>query len=81
MFLHIKMVNFILAFGKSHALNLIVDEEFVILYDLKRIKSSNVLYWLYENFVLGTLNDAECIAQFTFLFSSRIVTNTRSNTM
>ena len=50
----------------SHAFNLI-DEEFVILYDLNSSKNPGFSYWKYDHFDLDTLDDAECNAEFRFL--------------
>ena len=51
----------------SHALNLINEEEFLLLYDINSSKNPDLPYWQYSNFDLESMNDDECKAEFRFL--------------
>ena len=48
----------------AHLNNIIDDEEFVCLYDLK--KNLDYPYWNYEKFSLDELTDDECWSEFRF---------------
>ena len=42
------------------------EEEFVLLYDINTVKSSDLPYWNYEHFDLDNLDDDLCKAEFRF---------------
>ena len=54
-------------FVLSHALNLLDDEVFLLLFDINSIKNPDFPYWCYENFDPDKLDDSECNAEFRFL--------------
>ena len=52
----------------SHALHMLDDEEFTLLYDLNRSKNPDLPYWNY-NFDFDSLTDDECKAEFRFFLN------------
>ena len=46
---------------------LLIDEKFVLLYDLNNSKNLNTPYWQYPNFDFENMQDDERISQFRFL--------------
>lgn len=49
-----------------HCNNNINDDEFCLLYDLKKSKNPDIPHWVYRNFNIREKNDDECKAEFRF---------------
>ena len=55
---------------EAHALNVIDDEDFLLLYDLNTSKNPDLPYWNYKMFALDDMtddDDDECLTEFRFL--------------
>lgn len=50
-----------------NVLDLIVDEEMLLFYDVNILKNFDIFYWKYEKFNLDFFFDDECKSEFCFL--------------
>ena len=51
----------------SHAIEVIDEEEFLLLYDVNKSKNPSYPYWNYDAFDLDSMTDDECKSEFRFL--------------
>jgi len=51
----------------SHAIEVIDEDEFLLLYDVNKSKNPGYPYWNYDAFDLDSTTDDECTSEFRFL--------------